>query len=86
MYGNKVRSRTNSMASVPGAFDDEVGDGQTIIGPEATSTSRQGLPEESKQPDDDLDRIKTLARPKGTQTVVERLRLKKSSPILVPRI
>jgi hypothetical protein len=61
MYGNKMRSRTNSMASVPGAFDDEVGDGQTIIGPEATSTSRQGLPEESKQPDDDLDRIKTLA-------------------------
>jgi hypothetical protein len=61
MYGNKMRSRTNSMASVPGAFDDEVGDGQTIIGPEATSTSRQDLPEESKQPNDDLDRIKTLA-------------------------
>ena len=32
-----------------------------IIGPEATSTSRQGMPEESKQPNDDLDRIKTPA-------------------------
>jgi hypothetical protein len=37
-----MRSRTNSMASVPGAFEDEVGDGQTIIGPEATSTRHAG--------------------------------------------
>jgi hypothetical protein len=53
-----TRSRTNSMASVPGAFEDEAGD-QTIIGPEATS--EQGIPGEAKQPDDDLQRIKTIA-------------------------
>jgi hypothetical protein len=60
MYGNKMRSRTNSMASVPGAFEEEVGD-QTVIGPEAISTSGQGIPGETKQPNDDLERIKAIA-------------------------
>jgi len=53
-----TRTRTNSVASVPGAFEDEVGD-QTVIGPE--SAFGQGILGETKQPDDELQRIKTIA-------------------------